>query len=74
MNEQHNAVSRTHRFKPNSLVFIDAFASTYGLSKSAVVNFAVLNMKTMLEGAAKDDPRNGARIGTAMSIQAQTLD
>lgn len=74
MDERHTVVSRTHRFKTDALRFIDAFASTYGLSKSAVLNFAVLNLKTMLDGAAKDNPHSGVRVGLAMAMQAQTFD
>lgn len=66
--------NRTFCFKPDALEFISAFAVTYGLSKSAVVNFAVLNLKTMLDGSAKDNPHNGARVGLAMAMQAQTIE
>lgn len=66
--------NRTFCFKPDALEFISAFAGTFGLSKSAVVNFAVLNLKTMLDGAAKDNPHSGARVGLAMAMQAQTFD
>jgi hypothetical protein len=66
--------NRTFCFKPDALEFISAFAATYGLSKSAVVNFAVLNLKTMLDGAAKDNPHSGVRVGLAMAMQAQTMD
>lgn len=74
MDERHTVVSRTHRFKPDALEFITAFAATYGLSKSAVVNFAVLNLRTMLDGAATDNPHSGVRVGLAMAMQAQTFD
>jgi hypothetical protein len=34
-------VSRNHRLRKEVVQFIDGFSETYGLSKSAVVNFAL---------------------------------
>ncbi|WP_319583471.1 hypothetical protein [uncultured Pseudodesulfovibrio sp.] len=73
MSDPNKVVSRNHRLKPQVLEFIDAFSATYGLSKSAVVNFALLHLKDWIESTAAHDPRKGAELAMAVSMQAQTF-
>ncbi|WP_316896845.1 hypothetical protein [Pseudodesulfovibrio indicus] len=73
MSDPKKVVSRNHRLKPQVLEFIDAFSATYGLSKSAVVNFALFHLKDWIESTAAHDPRKGAELAMAVSMQAQTF-
>lgn len=74
MDTPRNKINRTFSYVPEALEFIDGYSATYGLSKSSTVNQAVLMMKAMIEKAMQDNAQNGASLGTAIAMKAQTLD
>jgi hypothetical protein len=74
MNSPHRPRNKTFRLKPETIQFIDSFAETYGVSKNAVVNLAILDMKKTLDAVTADDPHKGAVAAMAFGMQAEKLD
>ena len=71
MSDQHKARNRTYRMKPDAITFVDAFAETYGVSKSAVIHLSLNTIRTMIESQTAHDPRKGAELAMALGMQAQ---
>lgn len=74
MTHNHKPMNKTHRLKAETIQFIDSFSATYGVSKNAVVNLAILDMKKTLEAIAMDDAHKGAVALMAMGMEAQRFD
>lgn len=73
MEAEHKTKHRTYCLRPETIQFLDSFAETYGVSRSAVVNLVIRDFQHTLDAITRDDPSHGAKVALAFGMAAQRL-
>ena len=73
MSDHHKARNRTYRMKADAITFVDAFAETYGVSKSAVIHLSLNTIRTMIESQTAPRSPKRCRIGNGSGNASANL-